>query len=413
MCGAFCITDFSFSQHTSSRHSNSCASSATAVFITTHHHPGITHLLSDHDVSTPIYLSHLHTELNMIIRQQHFCLLILLFVIYGVYSAITLWPQAKSPPENRTVERLNANEKSELCGLNVRDLASVVWSHRGTFAGSVDGSDSAVAQLLDGGIFNFDVDVSLWGKVASNATSFIVAHPSAITSQSDISQFQTVSALLAQVYEATKGYVSPSASRHVTPFITLEPKFQDTQELLRLLELVSNTKLGRIGHVAIITRNSQELDIVKSYYRVKYAHATSPAYDSAVAVAYRSRRTHPDDFLWNLCEEQTSQKKSLPRFCNLQAISVPLLRQINMPDIKLVTSSAKVGCDGVQQSPSQRTLERSYETSGDPVVAWVIDTEEEMWRALDMGADAVISNHPIKLKTALYERYANKCGLLL
>lgn len=335
-------------------------------------------------------------------KRQCFHIFSLVLLIYGVYWVFSNWPPFKAD-ESKVTRAMS------ICDMNSLDLASVIWSHRGTYPGTVDASPHAISKLLEGGIYNFDVDVTLKKNPASVSAEFIVAHPSSITSQSNLDDYQSVSALLDQVYDVSKDYFSIRSSLRVLPFVTLEPKFQDSRELINLLNIVGSTRLGQIGHAAIIVRNVKELDIVKAFYKSRYVYATEPGLASAVAIAYRSHRNTSEDFVWNLCQYQHSKSYSIPRLCNLNTGSVPMLRQINMPDIKLLSSTTKRDCSGVASHGVNARIERSFETAGDPIVAWIIDTEDELWRALDSGADAVISNNPLKLKSALIQRHAEMC----
>ena len=324
----------------------------------------------------------------------------------------------------------NDKDSHDICAMSFDHLPFVVWSHRAYVAGHVDGSATATALLLEAGIFNFDVDVSIAAPVKGTPSQFIIAHPMALTSTLNSDQLQSVSSFLDQVYVAAAHTMSTpsSLSTHVIPFVTLEPKFNTSYDLVRLLEEVDGTELGRQGHVAVIARTPQDLEAIQSYYR-SYTHDGGArdigAYKlRAIAVAFRSHRSFHDDYIWNLCP-YVGTVKFLPRYISEeetvrdQSTMGPVLsiRQINMPDVKLLVSSVSTTCDRPVTPPravkfggsGERPFERTLDSRGDPVVAWVVDTPDDLWQALAAGADAVISNKPIELRRALYDHYYAQC----
>jgi glycerophosphoryl diester phosphodiesterase len=49
-------------------------------------------------------------------------------------------------------------------------------------------------------------------------------------------------------------------------------------------------------------------------------------------------------------------------------------------------------------------------SSAQLVVAWVVDSEADLWRALARGVDAVISNRPLALLEALRRTWTENCS---
>jgi len=215
-------------------------------------------------------------------------------------------------------------------------------------------------------------------------------------------------------------HFSPGMSRHIDPFVTLEPKFENISDIIFLLETVDKVVMGTTGHAAVIVRDMVTLQAVQEFHISRWRsfqdgthrfHGREPPIP--VAVSYRSTTSHErlyPDIPWPLSSIPLSDSPTvaLPRHLSIStrtltpgSYSAPLLRQIHMPDVQLLISNNR------EHTPYQ--FIRNGDTEADPVIAWVVDTEDMMWRALDAGADAVISNRPIELLNILRSRYHELC----
>jgi hypothetical protein len=177
-------------------------------------------------------------------------------------------------------ESYDGSMDQDICKFSYKSLQSKVWSHRAHFGhDTVDGSRSAVKGLLDGGVLNFDVDVSCRKREDATSCDFVVAHPSLVTAQ--VASIQPVSSFLEQIYEFTK----KSKKGTLVPTITLEMKFTAPHDQIDFVRTVQQLPLA--DKVAIIGADPQTLATVVPYIK-----------QGGIAAAYRSLPLTDHDYNW-------------------------------------------------------------------------------------------------------------------
>ena len=253
----------------------------------------------------------------------------------AVICMINILLGSSGDPEYTFVTEVPASgfqPQSPLCSFKSKDhISSFIWSHRASVQsesnGSIDGSKEALQTLLDSGITNFDIDISV------HDNEFYVAHPTLLDSlkakvkkregeeqepsrsSSSLAGIQTLTEFLEQIqshsnvqrilerdareqYEDNSYIINPlggsegtstsehhveflpSLVSHVQVFITLEPKFNDPQELKDMVTLLyvsdgtgnHHTKQGGSSlaefakdHVAIISNTPAQLTLLEGF----------------------------------------------------------------------------------------------------------------------------------------------------
>lgn len=236
-----------------------------------------------------------------------------------------------------------------------------IWSHRAKSpSGHVDGSMAATRSLLSAGIRNFDVDISLLSS--DREENLVVAHPTQIQqhdgNKSSSSRIQTLQKFLQQLSKEKSG-----KEIHVT----LEPKFSfsDTKTMLSFVTELRNVPPSLV--VAIIVSTKQSLEIVESIL-----NKDPNSHNIKIAIAYRSKPLGTDFLPWT--PTPLSRHTFFP--------------QLHMPDVALLTGP--------------RVTQRA-DAAGSPdgVIAWIVDAEDSLLRALDLGATGVVTNRPVELLRAM------------
>lgn len=292
----------------------------------------------------------------------------------------------------------NLNFKQHLCSFDSPDaLRNIIWSHKAHVEGLVDGSRPSIARLIERGIMKFDVDVVLVGG------NYIVSHPATLGSASvdDIARMQSIGELLEQVYESYKhvGLSTPVTSRgglgrstggqqqyFYGPMVSVEPKFSDLRQLVGLIDILESSKMKH--HVALIVSDKEHLHFTLQHVRLL-----------SIALPFKSYAnpniTVENQFRWHSSHGGLSGVVGSGHrgtdMALLNPSKMPVL--FYMPDIKLLSFNEDCTRPG-------------------PVVAWIVDSEAELERALSLSVPVhgVISNRPIELLNVLVERYSKLCA---
>ena len=306
-----------------------------------------------------------------------FCFVVLYIVAYR-WTTTSEHPQVQRDFFNYVCKRFETSDQ----------LSSFVWSHRGHFSGrEVDASRSAQQALISANVFNFDVDVSFADDV------FYVAHPSKLNKFTTPSQrgdsLQTVEAFLTTLGEVRAPWSSTNRTLVVSPFVTLEPKFEETKLWLRLLEQLSRG-VGNLSpaNTALVVNEPSQLRLIEEFFRDR-----PDASAISVAIAYRSLPKTSADYSWS---QDIEGAEAAARCCGLKQHS-RRLRQVYMPDVKLVA-----------ELPSRFRFRRKS-GSNSLLVPWLVDTEEDLMLALRQRVSGVVSNAAPALLASLRSRFDELC----
>jgi hypothetical protein len=347
---------------------------------------------------------------------------VLVYIIgfYHFFSSIHLFSQQPSL-------RSSAQQES-FCQLSDIELRSIVWSHRGRYIPDdtgrdqhllsdeedYDGSPESMHQLIQGGIVNFDVDVSLLSVPPQNETIandvFVIAHPSML-SQAPHRRYQRVRTFLNQINSEISVSKRDLSHRLVYPFVTLEPKFNDVNALKKLLEEILETPLGFSGHVAVILKDETFLrETIHFYNQFFLQKKTQPPRLQPIAIAYTSRAQNlsKDQFPWRLMPRQEGGLRTEEE---TKLSHSPLsFKLIHMPDVQLLNSlTAKRGDQPGESFGHLGPAESSQAHSSS--VSWIIDTEELLWRVVfqERSSDMIITNKPTQLLSQLKAHHHRLC----
>mmetsp|Transcript_9505 Transcript_9505/g.15773 ORF Transcript_9505/g.15773 Transcript_9505/m.15773 type:complete len:480 (+) Transcript_9505:41-1480(+) len=255
------------------------------------------------------------------------------------------------------------------------------------------------------------------------------------------------------------------------PLVTLEMKFREIHRELDLIHLVQNSPMAK--HVALIFTDPHKLSLILPYIGkggVAAAYRSRPLSDrdytwpktigtaagSSSSSSSSSSRSSAEQSLNN---DQPLEFTSVPSDLVLQSSaadsgtetlgfsripphlaqlsqtkalfnttgmgwvssvnfttqsiittgSVPRnFLQVYMPDIKLLTHP--LAWDGQEQTNQDHPIRKQrHRSKFQLVLGWVVDTEEELWVALEKGVDGVISNNPVRLRHAVQNAYNTHC----
>ena len=296
---------------------------------------------------------------------------------------------------------------------DIDQLSSLIWSHRASISSSSlssssspssssssssssslhDGTLQSLTHLLDNGITNFDIDVSIKEK------AFIVAHPSQLSSSSSSSssiEYISINTFLNTInnhmkiiqeqHEKSlnelddKALLSYKDNRRVIdtiPFITIEPKFNNDDN-----EFDKNIKA--LVDVLIDSPLSNNVAVIATTTTIeKILHKIIPETSGIrIARAYRSipvKHGH----IWKNNINNNKKKNDH-------------IKILHMPDKSLITKDIKrKNTDDIDNN--------------EMVISWLCDDEEKMWDLFDKGSDAIISNKPIELLSILKRNYEQRC----
>lgn len=307
--------------------------------------------------------------------------------------------------QHRRHEALNNLEM--LCEVSEVDMVSKIWSHRAALddidpttdkkRSTIDGSVEVTTELLNAGVSNYDVDISMT-KLKDNSWSYVVAHPSrlaAAVKKQQQGKFQTVGAFLQQI--AAK---HPDLPARGHPMVSIEPKFNDPARIRELVQEVVNHAGAIAARTHIVASDDQVLQAIHDAMR--RVSVPSGLLLPGVALAYRSklsgaqfrwkdRQQHVDQYYQQLDNDEAAVRAHRPR------------RLILMPDIVLLTqSSTYLAASSRDNSPSDRDV---------LLVTWIVDTEKELARAVSLSPNinGMVSNHPMDLLQLLKEHHFNHC----
>ena len=249
---------------------------------------------------------------------------------------------------------------SYLCDVKQENLQSMIWSHRASFNSLVDGSREAVYSLIKVGIKHFDIDVS----IINNEHNFYVAHPS--ISNLDFNVVQSLSSFLDQVF--LDKLSSISMDTYSEYFITVEPKFDDVDDMLMLVALLESHSLN--AQLAIIVRDKRHLMLIEPL--VKHI---------SIAIPFKSGQAHspPPGFSWNHSADYIKSKRIL------------------MPDIKVLKEYV------------HHNMHIASNTI--PVIPWIVDSKEDIAFifSIDVHVTGFITNRPLEMLQYLRNYYDDVC----
>jgi len=287
---------------------------------------------------------------------------------------------------------------------DVNQLSSLIWSHRASISSSSssssssslhDGTLQSLTHLLDNGITNFDIDVSIKGK------TFIVAHPSQLSSSSSSSSMEYLSIdtflntinnhmkVIQEQHEKSlhelddKAMQSYKDNRRVIdtiPFVTIEPKFNNDNNDF-------DTNIKALVDVLIDSPLSNNVAVIATTTTIeKILHKIIPETSGIrIAKAYRSIPVK-HGLVWKNNLNKNQNKKDR-------------IRIMHMPDKSLIDKDIK----------RKKTDDHTDTDNNELVISWLIDDEEKMWDLFDKGTDAIISNKPIELLHLLKQNYQQRC----
>ena len=286
---------------------------------------------------------------------------------------------------------------------DVNQLSSLVWSHRASISSSSsssslhDGTLQSLTHLLANGITNFDIDVSIKGK------TFIVAHPSQLSSSSSSSSssieyisidifLNTINNHMKVIQEqhekslhelddkAIQSYKDTRRVIDTIPFVTIEPKFNNDDNEF-------DTNIKALVDVLIDSPLSNNVAVIATTTTIeKILHRLIPETSGIrIAIAYRSIPVKYGHVWKNNLNNNKKNKDHI--------------KIMHMPDKSLITKDIK----------RKKTDDHTDIDNNELVVSWLIDDEEKMWDLFDKGVDAIVSNKPIDLLNLLKENYQQRC----
>jgi hypothetical protein len=267
----------------------------------------------------------------------------------------------------------------------------------------VDGSILITKKLLDAGVSNYDVDISL-----SKSGEFKVAHPSRLATaveQQQQGHFQTVGAFLQQIaakHAHLLGDTEVPSRGH--PLVSIEPKFSDPVRIRDLVQEVVNLAGTMAARTALVASDDQVLQAIHGAMR----SVTVPSGQllPSVALAYRSRMTG-EQFRWKDRDQHVDRYYRQLDSDAAAAWGRRPRRLILMPDIVLLLTPTTDG------SSSTSSSSRSHPDRDVSIVAWIVDTKEALLQALSLPSNirGVVTNQPIEMLQNLKEHYREHCKL--
>jgi hypothetical protein len=253
-------------------------------------------------------------------------------------------------------------KSGELCKLRLREIHSLVWSHRGHVEPYIDASREATNYLTNIGVHHFDVDV-VFVREESGYCTFYVSHPSRFIA-SNREKYTTVTTFLDYMLsEVSDGDVQ----------VTMEPKWDDERVLTTFVQLVNDHTFA--AKCAIIVRLKSEVVLLELY---------GPKL--AVAIPLRSTGVKPGE-LWNPIQMEITYWTQKNRI-------------VLMPDVKLLSLYPSL----IQSFPKYASL-----------VFWIVDDFETLKHVLQRTTGegrrvSYISNQPELLLKLLLEIYQSECN---
>ena len=317
-----------------------------------------------------------------------------------VAAVLFIWQFLKdvSLPERK--DRLKENTRMGTQNINIEEIclkkicsveydllaASFIWSHRGHYSladsggsdrqeggGSNmcdDATNSSMESLLQAGISNFDVDITIAQNIEQGngvVPEFIVAHPTAWKNCTAVrNRFQS----LQQFIQGIKSHFATSLThKRLFPTVSIEPKFSNRKSLLQLVDAAYGLISSPFRHsdnefyfirIAIIVQNVDSLHFVSDHLRrlqMRKKDAMRTLSGSfpllTVALSYRSQLLAPEDYTWTavsadrirrqrneiIAQQQQLWEKS--KHSERQRIRDDLylyVKKFHMPDVELVFS---------------------------------------------------------------------------
>ena len=282
---------------------------------------------------------------------------------------------------NYKLDNFHSLSNYAFCSLfpNKNNLSDYIWSHRASVRydnttdntldlhNMVDGSSDALYILLTNKISRFDIDV----VICPSTNNIIVAHPSVVNNLT-IPYFQTLKSFLESVHHHLFQYKA-LLTKQIEPIITIEPKFQSNSSNLKLLlSIISQSPL--IPFISVIANR-------KSIFRKITTLIQDGNMSINIAIAYRSIPIGSVNDMFSMDSGILSDGG-----------------RVHMPDIALLQSYKHC---------------KTIATSGSLVVAWIVDSQEEMLQMLSLqcpvSVKGVITNRPLWMTRFLLQMHTEHC----
>jgi uncharacterized ubiquitin-like protein YukD len=324
----------------------------------------------------------------------HYCKYLgILVILYVVFSLSFSTNQYEIHQVLRKFD--DYDNKRIVCRYKKYQLNNLIWSHRGHWKDEeVDSSMKSLTALLQGGIYNYDVDIVLLSPSTgqSNSSYLFVAHPTMIDSQSHqrnslkMSEILTIDNFIDIIIKSPQIIGSNETIR---PFISLEPKFDSLDSIDKLIQL--GIAHGDQIDTAIIVSNIQMLQKIEKRL-MSYQFS---AYLPHIGLAYRT-------VISNTSSSIPLKWSSNPPPVYIQNANV--IKQLHMPDIHFFLTQYMNKTYAIRNSRIYNKFRQP-----EPVVTWVVDDEDYVWKLLNLGVTAMISNKPIELLQRLHQAYDELC----